>query len=45
MLTGGLVYGAIQLRVPAGWIAAGAIVVMGIGVVSAVKATRQRDSS
>jgi hypothetical protein len=30
---------------PTHWIAAGAIVMLGIGILSAVKATRQKDSA
>ena len=41
----GLIYGAHLAHVPAHWIAAGAIVLAGIGILSAVKATRQKDSS
>jgi hypothetical protein len=39
----GLVYGATLLHVPTHWIVAGTIVLTGLGVVSAVKATRQKD--
>ena len=39
----GLVYGAAMLHVPAHWIVMGSIVLIGIGVLSAVKATRQKD--
>jgi len=41
----GLIYGAHLLHVPAHWIAVGAIVLLGLGILSAVKATRQRDPS
>ena len=44
ILIGGLVYGAVLIHVPTQWIAAGAIVLTGIAVVSGVKATRQKDS-
>jgi cadmium resistance protein CadD (predicted permease) len=40
---GGLIYGAALLHVPTPWIVAGGLVGMGIGVLSAVKATRGRD--
>ena len=39
----GLVYGAAMLHVPSHWIVMGAIVLVGIGVLSGVKATRQKD--
>jgi hypothetical protein len=45
ILIGGLVYAAHLMHVPPHWIAAGAIVLFGIGVLSAVKATRQKDLS
>jgi len=42
---GGLVYGAHLLHVPTQWIVVGAIVMLGLGILSAVKATRQKDPS
>ena len=39
----GLVYGANLLHIPGPWIGAGAIVLLGVGLLSAVKATRQKD--
>ena len=39
----GLMYGAHLLHVPAQWIAVGGIVMLGIGILSGVKATRPRD--
>jgi uncharacterized membrane protein len=41
---GGLTYGAYLLHVPAHWIAVFAIVLVGIGILKAVKTTRQKDS-
>jgi hypothetical protein len=41
----GLIYGAHLMHMPTHWIAVGAIVLLGIGVLSGVKATRQRDRS
>jgi hypothetical protein len=41
----GLAYAAFLLHIPAHWIAVGVIVLIGIGILSGVKATRQRDSS
>jgi hypothetical protein len=45
ILIGGLVYGAHLLRVPPHWIVVGAVVMLGAGILSAVKATRQKDSA
>jgi hypothetical protein len=45
ILIGGLIYAAHLLRMPPHWIAAGAVVMLGVGILSGVKATRQRDSS
>ncbi len=39
----GLVYGAVMLHAPAHWIVMGAIVLVGVGVLTGVKATRQKD--
>ena len=39
----GLIYGAYLMHVPAHWIAVGAIVLLGLGVLTGVKATRQKD--
>jgi hypothetical protein len=39
----GLTYGAHLMHVPTRWIVVGAIVLLGIGIVSGVKATRHRD--
>jgi uncharacterized membrane protein len=43
VLIGGLIYGAYLMHMPAHWIAVGAIVLLGVGILSGVKATRQRD--
>ncbi|MGP8175047.1 MAG: hypothetical protein ACLP7O_10945 [Terracidiphilus sp.] len=43
IVIGGLVYAAHLMHMPTHWIAAGAIVLIGIGILSAVKATRQKD--
>jgi len=42
-LIGGLVYAAHLLRLPAQWIVVGAVIMVGVGILSAVKATRQKD--
>jgi hypothetical protein len=39
----GLIYGAYLIRIPAHWIAVGAIIMLGLGILNAVKATRQKD--
>lgn len=41
----GLVYGAHLLHVPDRWIVVGTIVMLGLGIVSGVKATRTKDPS
>ena len=43
IVIGGLVYGAVILHLPAHWIVVGAAVATGLGIVGAVKATRQKD--
>jgi hypothetical protein len=45
IMIAGLIYGAHLMHMPARWIAVGAIVMIGIGILSAVKATRQKDPS
>jgi len=45
IMLGGLIYGAHLMHIPGQWIAVGAIVMLGIGILSAVKATRQKDPS
>ncbi|MGB6429439.1 MAG: hypothetical protein WBF06_02555 [Candidatus Acidiferrales bacterium] len=39
----GLIYGAHLLHIPTHWIAVLAVVLLGVGILSGVKATRQRD--
>jgi hypothetical protein len=41
----GLAYAAHLVRMPMHWIVVGAIVMIGIGILSGVKATRPRDSA
>jgi hypothetical protein len=41
----GLVYGAHLMHMPSHWILVGAVVMIGVGILSAVKATRQRDTA
>jgi hypothetical protein len=45
ILIAGLIYGAHLMHMPAHWIAVCAIVLVGVGILSGVKATRQRDSA
>ena len=41
----GLVYAAHLVHMPSHWILVGAVVLIGVGILSAVKATRQRDAA
>ena len=43
VLLAGLVYGAYLLHVPQTWIGVGALVLIGVGVMSAVSHTKRRD--
>ena len=43
ILIGGLIYGAYLVHMPARWIVVGAVVLLGVGILSGVKATRQKD--
>jgi hypothetical protein len=43
IVIGGLIYGAHLLHVPAQWIAVGAVILLGIGILTGVKSTRQKD--
>jgi hypothetical protein len=45
IMIGGLMYGAHLMHMPAHWIAVGGIVLLGMGILSGVKATRQKDPS
>ena len=45
IMIGGLIYGASLMHVPTHWIVAGAVILLGIGILSGVKATRQKDSA
>lgn len=40
---GGLIYGAFLLHVPAHWIAVGAVILLGVGILKGVTTTRQKD--
>jgi hypothetical protein len=39
----GLIYAAYLLHMPAHWILVGAVVLLGLGILTGVKATRQKD--
>jgi hypothetical protein len=43
IVIGGLIYAAYLLHIPAHWIAVGAVILIGVGILSGVKATRQKD--
>ena len=43
IMIGGLIYAAHLVHMPAHWIVVVAIVLLGVGILSAVKATRQKD--
>ena len=43
IVIGGLIYGAHLMHVPPHWIAVGTIVLLGIGIVTGVQSTRQKD--
>ena len=43
LVLGGLIYAASMVHVPLPWIVAGALVILGFGILMAVKSTRQRD--
>jgi hypothetical protein len=43
LVIGGLTYGAYLMHVPTRWIVVGAIVLLGMGILKGVKATRQKD--
>jgi hypothetical protein len=45
IVIGGLIYGAVLLHVPTPWIVVGSVVLVGIAILTGVKATRQKDSS
>jgi uncharacterized membrane protein len=45
IVIGGLIYAAYLLQMPTRWIVVGAVVLLGIGILTGVKATRQKDSA
>ena len=45
IVIGGLVYGAVILHVPQRWIVVGGVVLLGLAILTGVKATRQKDKA
>jgi hypothetical protein len=45
VMLGGLIWGAHLMHIPPHWIAVGTLVFLGMGILGAVKNTRQRDPS
>ena len=45
LLISGVIYAAALLSAPTHWIVVGTLVMLGVGILTAVKATRQRDPS
>ena len=43
IMIGGLMYGAYLVHMPAHWIVVGAVVLLGIGILTGVKTARQKD--
>jgi hypothetical protein len=43
IVIGGLTYGAVLMHLPTRWIVVGGLVLLGMGILSAVKATRHKD--
>ncbi len=43
ILISGLVYAAHLVHMPGHWIVVGAVILLGVGILSGVKATRQKD--
>jgi hypothetical protein len=45
IVIGGLIYGATIVHLPLHWIVVGAVVLLGAGILTGVKATRQKDAA
>jgi hypothetical protein len=45
IVIGGLIYGAVLMHVPTQWIVVGSVILIGMAILSGVKATRQKDPS
>ena len=44
IVIGGLIYGAVLMHIPQQWIVVGSIILLGIAILTGVKATRQKDA-
>lgn len=45
IVIGGLIYGAVLMHISTQWIVVGSVVLVGMAILTGVKATRQKDSS
>jgi len=45
VMLAGLIYGAALMHVPTHWIVMGGLVLVGVGILTGVKSTRQKDSA
>jgi hypothetical protein len=45
IMLGGLIWGAHMMHLPGHWIAVGAVILIGVGILTGVKNTRQKDPS
>jgi len=45
IVIGGLIYGAVIVHLPMHWIVVGAVVLLGMGILTGVKATRHKDAA
>ena len=45
IVIGGLIYGAVLVHVPLHWIVVGAVVLLGMGILTGVKSTRHKDAA
>ena len=45
IVIGGLIYAATLMHIPTQWIVVGAVVLLGLGILTGVKATRQKDAA
>jgi hypothetical protein len=45
IVIGGLIYGAVLIHVPTPWVVVGSVVLLGLVILTGVKATRQKDPS
>ena len=43
IVIGGLIYGAVLMHLPTQWIVVGSVVLVGMAILTGVKATRQKD--